>query len=121
MNLKSKKGMTLVEMIVSIALLALISMALLGILLPTINMERDSRKTNVATYELSGEMSRALYDVNNKTTLADFAYTIQPHVLKYSLNGTDYTCDGTLVRTKAPGEDLELYAFAPVPVPAPGG
>lgn len=117
MDLKSKKGMTLVEMIVSIGLIALIAMALLGILLPTIALEKNSRKTNVETYEISGELSRALFDVQNDDSLAntDFVSKKQ-HTLKYKLNGYDYSCDGTLLTsTKKPGEQLEMYAFTPTP------
>ncbi len=116
MDLKSKKGMTLVEMIVSIGLIALIAMALLGILLPTIALEKNSRKTNVETYEISGELSRAIFDVQNDGEIADPAFVEeQRHELKYTLNGNKYSCDGTLIRTQKPGEQLELYAFAPVP------
>lgn len=117
MDLKSKKGMTLVEMIVSIALIALVSMALLGIMLPTVNMEKDSKKTNTTTYEISGELDRALYDAKNGGAISDFEYIVeQRHILSYTLNGEDYSYDGTLIRAQKPGEDLEMYAFAPVPV-----
>ncbi len=116
MNIKSKKGMTLIEMVISIALIALVSIALLGILVPAANIEKDSKKTNVTTFLVSEHLERALFSMQSSVDISDAQYvTYEDHDIRYTLNGTDFSCAGKLVRAKQPGNDLSLYAFYPAP------
>lgn len=102
------------EMIVSIGLLALVSVALLGILLPAANIERDTKAKSESTYDISGELERALYSMRNGMDITNVQYiTYEDHTIDFSLNGTDFSADGKMIRSKALQTDTSLYAFIP--------
>ncbi|MEG0703002.1 MAG: type II secretion system protein [Christensenella sp.] len=113
MKHKSKRAMTLVEMVVSIGLIALISVALLGILMPVVSMQKNSKKVNTATYEMSGELESALFNVKNGMPITPGYITVKPHTLGYTLNGKAFTASGQLIEAKDTKSDVTLYAFNP--------
>lgn len=101
MKLKSRKAFTLVEMIVSIALIALVSIALLGMIVPAANQQGKAEERNVG-------LNAAAQVLEEK----DFS---NPGVSSqgYSLNlGNNITCTGTLYRS-ADESGVELREFVP--------
>ena len=106
--------MTLIEVIISLALLGILSGALLGGLAPTVNMEKDTRSMNAATFDAAGQLERALYSMRSGSDITDMNYiTYSPHTLYFELNGTDFSADGKRVQSKEPGTGLILQAFVP--------
>ncbi|MEA5002012.1 MAG: type II secretion system protein [Christensenella sp.] len=110
----TKKGITLVEVIISLGLLGIVAIALLGVLAPTVNMEKNTRKMNTATFDVAGELERGLYSLRSGSDITDLNYlTYWPHTLDFTLNDTDFSIDGKLVKSQDPNGDTTLQAFAP--------
>ncbi|BDF57937.1 hypothetical protein CE91St36_07540 [Christensenellaceae bacterium] len=112
----AKKGMTLVEVIVSLGLLGIVSVALLGILGPTVVMEKNTRETNTATYDVAAQLERGLYSMRSGSDITDYNYlTYGAHTLDFTLGGTDFSVDGSLIKSSDRQSGVELYAFLPQP------
>ncbi|MEF9864451.1 MAG: type II secretion system protein [Christensenellaceae bacterium] len=108
-TLRSKKAMTLVEVIVSVAILAFIAVAMLGLLLPAINLQKDATMRDTDIYE-SAEHLAVSVELANPTsggnTVVDPYYYI-----KFDIGGKQVVCKGSLVTTKS--NDVDMKAFVP--------
>ncbi len=110
----TKKGITLIEVIISLGLLGIVSIALLGLLAPTVNMEKNTRATNIATFDVAGELERGLYSLRSGLDITDINYlTYWPHTLAFELNGAAFSIDGNLIKSQDPNSNVKLQAFTP--------
>ena len=106
MKLKSKKAFTLVEMIVSIALIALVSIALLGLLVPAVNQQGKAEARNVGVNKAAQALEEK--DFSGPNVSSDSSYSLDL--------GNNITCTGTLYRSKDES-GVELREFAPPSAP----
>ncbi len=101
MKLKSKKAFTLVEMIVSIALIALISITLLGIIVPAANQQGLAEKRNAGLNSAAQALEEKKFSNSNVSSQT------------YSINlGNGITCGGTLYTSKD-ASGVEVREFVP--------
>lgn len=103
---KSKKAFTLVEMIVSIAIIALVSIMLLGILVPAANLQRTAaqRNTGINNAAQPLELSAAPMPTAGASVSQSPA----------SINlGNGLSCDGTLYKSTDTINNVTLYEFVP--------
>lgn len=115
LNFKSKKAVTLVEMIVSIAIIALISIALLGIIVPAVNQQKLAKQRNASVYAAADEMEKKVYGLGEDTTdLSDAAFMSgQDHTLTFAIGGNTYDCDGTIFASTDQDSGVTLHEFVP--------
>ena len=98
MKLKSKKAFTLVEMIVSIALIALVSIALLGMIVPAANMQGTAESRDMGLNKAAQALEEQAY--------GGLSYD------EYGLDLGSLTCPGRLYYSKDES-GVELREFVP--------
>ncbi len=96
---KTKKAFTLVEMIVSLALIAIVSVMLLSILVPAANLQSAAEKRNIGLNNAAAALEQ---DTPNAV----------PSSASINL-GNGITCGGTLYTSKDANSGISLYAFVP--------
>ncbi|MGI6161465.1 MAG: type IV pilus modification PilV family protein [Christensenellales bacterium] len=113
--LSSKKGITLVEMIVGLAIIALVSMALLGLMIPATNFQAQSKLRNRGTYMAAGELEKKIHgsaDGNSDLSNSDYIEARQ-YTLSFTIDGDTYDCEGQLYGSIEPDTGVKLRAFVP--------
>ena len=113
LNFKSKKALTLIEMIVSIAIISLISITLLAFMLPASNSQADAVVRNKSTFSAANELEKSIYaQTEGNDDFADM-YTINEtdYVLSFELNGETFNSKGTLFEST--NGEINLRAFWP--------
>ena len=109
-----KKGITLVEMIVSVAIISLISIMLLGILVPAINIQKKASEIDQSTYNAADEIEKKIYSMQKDSSDFSDASAVddgEEHSLTFSIGGDNYSCGGKLY-TSTDGE-VVIKAFVP--------
>lgn len=114
-DFKSKKAVTLVEMIVSIAIIALISIALLGILLPAVNQQRTAKQRNESIYSAADEMEKKVYGMGEDATdLSDASFIdSEEYTLSFEIDGDAFDCDGTMLKSTDQESGVTIHEFVP--------
>ena len=115
MKWKSKKAFTLVEMIVSIAIIALVSIALLGFILPAANQQQTAEVRNKSVNNTSDQLEKKVYSLtpgNTDYTTSGFI-TGESYTLTLQINGVNIPCTGTLYHSKDAGNGVEMREFVP--------
>lgn len=108
MKPKSKKAFTLVEMIVSLALIALVSIMLLGILVPAANLQGAAEKRSIG-------LNNAAQPLEREVPAATAGANLSP-TPSYSFNlGGGLSCTGTLYKSTDSNSKITLYEFVPDP------
>lgn len=97
---KNKKAFTLIEMIVSLALIAIVSIMLVGILVPAARLQSAAEQRNTGLNSAAAAL--------DKDTPAGSTSSI-------SINLGGVSCGGTLYTSKDTKSDVTLYAFVPDP------
>jgi type II secretory pathway pseudopilin PulG len=115
LNFKSKKAVTLVEMIVSIAIIALVSIALLGIIVPAVNEQSLAKQRNESIYFAAEEIEKKVYGMGEESTdLSDASFiTSEDHTLTFEIDGDVYDCGGTMLQSTEQESGVTLHAFVP--------
>ena len=104
MKWKSKKAITLVEMIVSIAIIALISVMLLGLLVPAMNMQKWADEANEIAYTAADQVESQIAAMTDSPNPSE-------DTLRFTIDSTQYECSGTLVESTQDG--VTVRAFVP--------
>lgn len=114
-NFKSKKAVTLVEMIISIAIIALISIALLGIIIPAVNQQSLAKQRNEGVYFAADEIEKKVYGMGEENTDLSNASSItsEDHTLTFEIDGDTYDCDGTMLQSTDQESGVTLHEFVP--------
>ena len=102
---KSKRAFTLVEMIVSIAIIALISIMLLGILIPAANLQRAAAQRNTG-------INNAAQPLELQAPAATAGASISPSATSINL-GNGVTSRGTMYQSRDTKNNITLYQFVP--------
>ena len=113
--LESRKALTLVELIVSIAIISLVSLALLGIVASSLSTQQLAAQRNKASYLAAQELEKKLYSLlPDNSDLSSAGYiTTQQHTITFRLNNEDFTCSGLLVQSVEPQTKIQLKGFFP--------
>lgn len=117
-NIKSKKAFTLVEMIVSIALIALVSVTLLGIIVPASNLQQNAKGLNLTAFDAANELERKIYGMkegNTDSSTAGYFTSIPGYTIYFTIGATQYECSGTLIESTSEENDktVNMWAFVP--------
>jgi type II secretory pathway pseudopilin PulG len=121
LDFKSKRAITLVEMIVSIAIIALISIALLGIIIPAANQQTLAKQRSESVYVAADEMEKRVHvmdDAENKDFSDAEAVSGDDHTLSFRIGGDTYDCDGTMLQSTDEESGVTLHQFVPDEEPA---
>lgn len=114
--LGSKKGITLVEMIVSVGLIALVSLALLGIIVPAVKTQAQARLRDEGAFKAARELEAKLYsmEADDHTDVSNASFiSTGSHTLTFTVDGEIVECEGTLVYSKDPRTGTTVRAFRP--------
>jgi len=114
-DMKSKKAVTLVEMIVSIAIIALISIALLGIIVPAANQQNLAKQRNESIYLTADEMEKKVYGMGEDATdLSDASFiTSEDYALSFKIGSETVECKGTMIQSTDQESGVMLHEFVP--------
>jgi competence protein ComGC len=115
MNIKSKKALTLVEVIVSIAILALVSITLVGVIVTSANTHTTAQLRNSAGYAAAEQLEKKINYLNSSAEdLSDDDYiSSKEHTIIFTLEGEQIICSGTLVESNDPNENVHMKGFYP--------
>jgi prepilin-type N-terminal cleavage/methylation domain-containing protein len=104
---KSKKAFTLVEMIVSIALIAIVSIMLVSILVPAAKLQSTAEQRNMGVNNAAQPLELTAPNAVAGTSLS----TTNPA----SINLGSVSCDGILYKSTDTKSNVSLYEFVPSP------
>ncbi len=115
LNFKSRKAVTLVEMIVSIAIIALVSIALLGIIVPAVSQQSIAKQRNESIYFAAEEIEKKVYGMGEDSTdMSDASFiTSEKYTLTFEIDGDTYDCDGTMLKSTEQESGVTLHEFVP--------
>lgn len=115
MRIKSKKALTLVEVIVSIGILALVSITLVGVVLSSANVHTTAQLRNSASYTAAEQLEKKLNSMKSSTAdSSDSSYiSSKSHTITFTIEGNQITCSGTLVESNDPQENVHMKGFYP--------
>jgi prepilin-type N-terminal cleavage/methylation domain-containing protein len=116
MTKNSKKAFTLVELIVSIAIIALISITLLGFVVPAANQQATAEKRNIQINAAAAELEKKIYGTKDgNTDLSSSSYIEAPedHSLSFQIGTNTYTSNGTLYTSRDDESGVEVREFVP--------
>jgi competence protein ComGC len=115
LNFKSKKAITLVEMIVSIAIIALISIALLGIIIPAASQQNLAKQRSESVYFAADEIEKKVYGMEEENTdLSDSSVVSgEAYTFSFDIGGDTYDCEGTMLQSTDEESGVMLHQFVP--------
>ena len=115
MKIKSKKALTLIEVLVSITILSLISLTLLGVIVSSANAQGTAQVRNSATYKAAAQLEKKIYSMkSNGTDLSDSEYiSTQAHTLVLVFEGKEILCQGLIVQSVDPDTSVRMKGFYP--------
>jgi type II secretory pathway pseudopilin PulG len=115
MNIKSKKALTLVEVIVSIAILALVSITLVGVIVTSANTHTTAQLRNSAGYAAAEQLEKRLDSLTSPAAdQSDDSYiSSKSHTIIFTLEGEQIICSGTLIESNDPDENVHMKGFYP--------
>jgi|GEM_PF-4463866 len=115
MIFKSKKALTLVEVLVSITILTLISLTLLGVIVSSANAQSTAQARNSASYKAAAQLEKKMYSMQTEgTDLSDTNYiSTQAHTLVINIGGEQILCEGLIVESTDPKTSVHMRGFYP--------
>ncbi len=115
MSIKSKKALTLIEVLVSITILSLISLTLLGIIVSSANVQSTAQARNSASYSAASQLEKKLYSMQSESTdLSDSSYiSTEAHTLMIVFEGEEILCQGLIVESVDPDTSVHMKGFYP--------
>jgi len=91
MNFKSKKAITLVEMIVSLAIIGLVSITLLGLIVPAVNQQSLAEIRNIGVNTAAQQLENRVYNYltpGSKDYSKDSGFiSPEPYTFNLKING----------------------------------
>lgn len=115
MKIKSKKALTLIEVLVSITILTLISLTLLGVIVSSANVQSAAQVRNSASYKAAAQLEKKIYSMQTEgTDLSDSNYiSTQAHTLVINIGGEQILCEGLIVESVDPATNVHMKGFYP--------
>lgn len=115
MIIKSKKALTLIEVLVSITILTLISLTLLGVIVSSANSQSTAQARNSASYKAAAQLEKKIYSIQTEgTDLSDSSYiSTQTHTLIINIGGKQILCQGLMVESVDPNTSVHMKGFYP--------
>ena len=107
--------MTLAEVMISITILSLISLALLGVMVSSTNAQSLAQKRNYASYQAAEELEKKMYSMlpDNSALYENNNITTTEHTLVLNFEGTEILCDGLIVEAIDEDETVHMKGFWP--------
>jgi len=114
MSFKSKKAMTLVEVLVSITILSLISITLLGLIVSSANAQSTAAVRSKASFKAAEQLEKKIYSMKPEhSDLSDTAYiSTQEHTLVLQFDGEELLCEGLIIESIDPESKVVLKGFS---------
>ena len=112
----SKKAFTLVEMIVSFAIISIVSVMLLGIIVSSSNVQATAQQRNKAGYVAAQELEEKFYSMvegNTDYSSSSYISTQDDYSLSFKFDGEDMKCDGSLMKSVDSNTSVILKGFWP--------
>ncbi len=115
MKIRSKKALTLIEVLVSITILSLISLTLLGVILSSANAQSTAQARNSASYKAAAQLEKKLYSMQSESTdLSDSDYiSTEAHTLVIVFEGEEILCEGLMVESADSDTSVHMKGFYP--------